>query len=159
MTIATSKTRNEAQIRQLIDNQANAVRAKDINGSMSNYAPDIVSFDVVNPLQKIGLEACRKRADEWFSSFQGPIVYEIRDLRIIASDAAAFCHSVNRVNGTKTDGGEIDMWWRATVCWSKIDGKWKETPWNPNHERTHRISFGSIFLLMKQQAERRLKDY
>jgi uncharacterized protein (TIGR02246 family) len=124
MTTATSKTKNEAQIRQLIDNQANAVRAKDINGSMSNYAPDIVSFDVVNPLQKIGLEACRKRADAWFSSFQGPIVYEIRDLSIIASDAAAFCHSLNRVNGTKTDGGEIDMWWRATVCWSKIDGKW-----------------------------------
>jgi ketosteroid isomerase-like protein len=124
MTSAKSETKNEAQIRQLIDNQANAVRARDINGSMTNYAPNIISFDVVNPLQKSGLEACRKRADEWFSSFQGPIVYEIRDLSIIASDAAAFCHSVNRVNGTKTDGGEIDMWWRATVCWSKIDGKW-----------------------------------
>jgi ketosteroid isomerase-like protein len=124
MTTATGKTEDEYQIRKLIDDQANAVRAKDINGSMSNYSPDIVSFDVVNPLQKIGLDACRKRAEEWFSSFQGAIGYEISDLSITAGDGAAFCHSLNRVNGTKTDGVEIDMWWRATVCWSKIDGKW-----------------------------------
>lgn len=44
MTAADNKATAEAQIRKLIDDQANAVRARDINGSMSSYAPDVVTF-------------------------------------------------------------------------------------------------------------------
>jgi uncharacterized protein (TIGR02246 family) len=127
MTTENSKAIAEAQIRKLMDEQVKAVRARDVNLSLSNYAPDILSFDVVNPLQKIGLDARRKRAEEWFSSFQGPIGYEFRDLSITAGDDVAFCHSLNRVNGTLKDGGQLDMWWRATVCYRKIDGKWMVT--------------------------------
>src|ERR1700675_1733336 len=82
MTTATSKALDETQIRKLIDNRVEAVRTKDVNESMSNLAQDILSFDVVNPLQHIGSDASRKRAEEWFSSSQGPIGYEIRDLSI-----------------------------------------------------------------------------
>jgi ketosteroid isomerase-like protein len=125
MTTANSKAIDQAaQIRKHMDDHAKAIRAKDINGSMSIYAPDILSFDVVNPLQKIGLDACRKRTEEWFSSFQGPIGYENSDLSITTGDDVAFCHSLNQVNGTKTDGNQIEMWWRATVCFRKIDNKW-----------------------------------
>ena len=94
---------------------------------MSNFAPDVLLFDLINPLQYIGAEAGRKRAEEWLSSFQGPIGYEIRDLSITASDDVAFCHSLNAVSGTKTDGEKIEMWWRATVCFRKIYGKWMVT--------------------------------
>ncbi len=124
MTTATSKATNEAEIRKLIDDQAKAVREKNVEGSMANYAADIMSFDVVNTLQKTGLDACRERAEEWFSSFQGPIGYEIRYLDITTGDDVAFCHSLNRVNATKTDGSKLEMWWRSTVCYRKIDGKW-----------------------------------
>ncbi|HWN97852.1 MAG TPA: nuclear transport factor 2 family protein [Blastocatellia bacterium] len=127
MASADSKAIDEAQISKLIDDQANAVRAKDVNGSISNYSADIVSFDVVDPLQKLGLDACRKRAKEWFSSFQGPIDYQISERNITTGDDVAFCHSLNRVRGTKTDGGSIEMWWRATVCYRKIDGRWMVT--------------------------------
>ena len=127
MTTANSTATEEAQIRKLMDDHAKAVRDKDIAGSISNYAPDILSFDVVNPLQKIGADAVRKHAEEWFSSFQGPIAYEIRDLGITAGGDVAFCHSLNHVNGTKTDGKKVDMWWRATVCFRKIDDKWMVT--------------------------------
>ncbi len=118
---------DETQIRELVDNWAKAVRAKDINGLMSNYAPDVLSFDVLPPLQQIGLDAARKRAEAWVSSFQGSINYEMRDLNITVGDDVAFCHSTNRVSGTKTDGGKVDMPVRATVCFRKIDGKWLVT--------------------------------
>jgi hypothetical protein len=36
----------------------------------------------------------------------------------------AFGASLNRVNGTKTDGTKVDMWWRSTVGYRKIDGRW-----------------------------------
>jgi hypothetical protein len=39
----------------------------------------------------------------------------------------AFSHSLNRVNGTNTAGKKIEMYWRATVCYRKIDGKWMVT--------------------------------
>ena len=74
-TSANNKATAESQLRKVIEDHVNAVRAKDINGSMSHYAPDVVSFDVVNTLQKIGLEACRKRAEEWFSSFESVPFY------------------------------------------------------------------------------------
>lgn len=127
MTIEKSKSIDIAQIRRQIDDRVKAVRAKDIKGAMSNYAADVVSFDVVNPLQCVGLEAIRERLEGWFSSFRGPIGYEMRDLSIAASNDAAFCHSLNRVTGTRTDGCKLDMWWRATVCYCKTDGKWLVT--------------------------------
>lgn len=127
MTAAKSKETAEAELRALIDARAEAVRAKDVDGALANVAPDVLAFDVVNPLRYRGADAARKRLEEWFSSFHGPIGYELRDLRIVAGDDVAFCHSLNQVRGTKTDGGEIVMWWRATVCYRKIDSRWLVT--------------------------------
>jgi uncharacterized protein (TIGR02246 family) len=127
MVPTKSKVTNEAQIRRIIENWAKAICDKDINRRLTNYAPDVLLFDVVNPLQYNGSDAVRKRAEEWFSSFQGPIGFEQRNLSITASDDVAVSHSLNRVNATKTDGQKIDMWWRSTICFRKIDGEWMVT--------------------------------
>ena len=121
------RANDEARIRALIDDQAKAIRARDIGGSVSRYAPDILLFDVVNPLQSVGSDAARKRVAEWFATFQGPIGYELRDLSITAGEDVAFSHSLNRVSATTTDGEKLDMWWRATVCYRKLDGRWMVT--------------------------------
>jgi uncharacterized protein (TIGR02246 family) len=127
MTTGTGSATNEAQICGLIDDWAKALRAKDLNRLMASYAPDVLTFDVVNPLQRIGVDAARKRAEEWISSWQGPINCEIRDLSIATTDDAAFSHNLSRFSGTKKGGGEIDMWIRATLCYRKIDGRWNVT--------------------------------
>lgn len=127
MAAATSKAPSEAQIRGIVEAWAKAVRAQDINAMLSNYAPDIVSFDAVTKLHIIGLDAVRRRTEEWVSSFQAPIGYEIRDLSIAAGDDVAFSHSLNRISGTMTDGEKVDMWIRVTVCFRKIDSKWLVT--------------------------------
>jgi hypothetical protein len=61
MTGEENRTKNEAAIRELIDRFVKAYRAKDINGVMSVFAPEIVSFDVVPPLQEAGAETFMKR--------------------------------------------------------------------------------------------------
>jgi len=127
MTTESGKAANDAQIRALIDDRTKAVRAKDSDRATSGIAPDILTFDVVNPLQHIGSDASRKRAEESFSSFRGPIGYEVRDLDITAGDDVAFAHGLCHVSATKTDGGQLDMWWRTTVCFRKIDEKWMVT--------------------------------
>ena len=130
MTAGNGRTSAEAEIRALVDDQAKAIRARDVDGSLSSYAPDVLLFDVVDPLRSTGADAARKRLAEWFASFQGPIGYELRDLSITAGNDVAFCHSLNRVSATTTAGQKLDMWWRATVCYRKVDGAWTVT-----HER------------------------
>jgi uncharacterized protein (TIGR02246 family) len=137
MTTKTGRPSDEAQIRKLIEDRVEAVRAKDLARAMASVGPDILSFDVVNPLRYAGSEALRQRAQAWLSSYQGPIGFEVRDLSITAGDDVAFSHSLNRVIGTLTDGTRIDMWWRSTVGYRRVDGRWRIThehnsvPFNP----------------------------
>jgi uncharacterized protein (TIGR02246 family) len=124
VTSANGQTRSERQIRALIDDLAIAIRIKDVDALMGHYAPDVLTFDLLPPLQYSGTDAIRKRVSDWFSSFQGPIGFAMLNLSITAGDDVAFCHSLNRVTGTTTQGQKIDMSWRATLCCRKIDGKW-----------------------------------
>ena len=101
MTIEENRTKNEAAIRELIDGFVKAIRAKDITGVMSVFAPGIVSFDLGPPLQHGGGDAFTKRWQELFESYQNPIYYEVRDLSITAGDDVAFSHSPNRVRDSK----------------------------------------------------------
>jgi uncharacterized protein (TIGR02246 family) len=114
----------EAQVGELIKARVKAVRDKDIDGLLSHHAPDVLVFDVLSPLQYTGADKVRERADKWLSSYQSSIGYEVRDLSITAGDTVAFCHYLYRVSGTLKDGGEVDMWVRATVCLRKLDGEW-----------------------------------
>ncbi|HSC34771.1 MAG TPA: SgcJ/EcaC family oxidoreductase [Thermodesulfobacteriota bacterium] len=114
----------EAWIRELMNTWVKAVRAKDIEGVMSCYVPDILLFDLAPPLEYRGVDAYRKNWEEWFSSFKGAVGYDIRDLRITTGDDAAFCHSLNRISGARTYGEQTEVWVRATVGFRKFDGKW-----------------------------------
>ncbi len=131
MTIEKSPATDEAVIRALIERRAEAVYAKDIDALMANHAADSVSFDALNPLRYIGSDKVRERAEQWFSWYRGPMGYEVRDLSVTSSEEVAFCHYLYRVSGTMTNGREVDMWVRSTVCCQKIEGKWAIT-----HEHT-----------------------
>lgn len=129
MSTENNQANGEAQIRKLRDELTNALRAKDVDGVMSHYAAETVMFVLAPPLQYVtGVNAPgRKGVEEWFASFQGLIGYEIRDLKIAAGETIAFCHSLNHISGMKSDGENVDMWLRETLCFHKIDGSWKIT--------------------------------
>jgi uncharacterized protein (TIGR02246 family) len=122
-----SQARDEAQIRQLIEQWAQALHAKDLNTLMSYYAPDILTFDILPPLQYQGVDAYRKNFETWFAAVQGPIKYETRDLRITTGEDVALCHSLNRVRSTRITGETTETWVRVTVGFQKIEGLWKIT--------------------------------
>ncbi|NJL79787.1 MAG: SgcJ/EcaC family oxidoreductase [Richelia sp. RM2_1_2] len=124
MVAINNTTTDEAEIRQIIDNWVEFVRAKDIDGLMSHYVDDSVLFDIMPPLKHQGASAYRQLWEQCFPYFQGDIGYEIRDLNITVGSDVAFSHSLNRMSGTTTNGEEIDNWMRVTVCYQKIDGKW-----------------------------------
>jgi len=119
-----TKASDEAQIRQLIEQWAQALYTKDLNTLMSYYAPDILTFDILPPLQYQGVDAYRKNFEAWFAAVQGPIEYETRDLRITTGDDVAFCHSLNCVRSTRTTGEQSETWVRVTVGFRKMEGTW-----------------------------------
>jgi ketosteroid isomerase-like protein len=117
-------TIDEADIRDRINKLVEAIRAMDLDGVMSIYAPDIVSFDVEPPLQHVGAEAKRTNWDSVFAAYERPLGYEIRDLAITAGDDVAFAHSLNRISGALKNGTRTDLWLRSTTCFRKINGSW-----------------------------------
>jgi uncharacterized protein (TIGR02246 family) len=124
MNAAQNRTENEAAVRELIGGFVKAIRAKDLNGVMSVFAPEVVSFDLGPPLQHGGGDAFRRRWQELFDSYQNPLHYEVRDLSITAGDDVAFSHSLNRIGGAMKNGQPSDRWLRWTACYRKIDGRW-----------------------------------
>jgi uncharacterized protein (TIGR02246 family) len=122
-----SRTVEETEIRRLVEACSAAIRARDVDGFVSHYAPDVRLFDLAPPLEYRGAEVLRKSVTEWFASFRGPIGYEVRDLSITAADDVAFCHSLNRITGARTSGEDTDVWVRVTVCCRKSGGAWRIT--------------------------------
>jgi ketosteroid isomerase-like protein len=123
MARETAKALAEAQIRALVDDWAKAIRAKDVEGVLAHYAAASVTFDLAPPLISTGADP--KGLQAWFSTWQGQLGYEIRDLNITAGDDVAFCHGLNRLSGTKTDGEQADVWSRQTLCFRKVRGEWR----------------------------------
>lgn len=124
MSTADPRTKNDSAIRELIDGFVQAIRAKDLEGVMSVFAPEIVSFDVGPPLQHGGGEPFSKRWRELFEMYEGPIDYEVRELSVTADGDIAFSHSLNHIGGTLRNGQKSDRWLRWTACYRKRAGRW-----------------------------------
>ncbi len=124
MTVEAHKNNDEAAIQRLLDEGIRSLCDKNIEGVMSLYTPEVVTFDIVPPLRYLGAEALRKRWEEVFLVYQGPIDYELHDLHITVGDDVAFSHSLNRISGTLHTGQQTALWLRWTACFRKINGTW-----------------------------------
>ncbi|HEY1302536.1 MAG TPA: nuclear transport factor 2 family protein [Vicinamibacterales bacterium] len=122
--MASQQARDGADIRQRVIRLAEAICAMDLDGVMSMYAPDVVSFDIEPPLQHVGAEAKKKNWVNVFSMYQRPLEYEIHDLSITVDEDVAFGHSLNRISGTLKSGNRNEHWVRATFGFRKIGGTW-----------------------------------
>jgi uncharacterized protein (TIGR02246 family) len=127
MTTQQRIASDETQIRQLIEQWVMALHAKDLHTLLSCYAPDVLAFDIVPPLQYQGVDAYRKSFEAWFALVQGPIDYATRDLRLTVCAELAFGHSLNRVRSTRTTGETTETWVRVTVGLRKLEGTWRIT--------------------------------
>jgi ketosteroid isomerase-like protein len=110
----------EALIRRRIEDYANAISAKDIDGVMSFFAPNLVSFDIaIKTLQYVGAANKRREWQKVFAAYRS-VAYEVRDLNVTTHGDLAFVHAVNHVNGTLASGHNTDMWVRWTACMQRM---------------------------------------
>jgi len=117
----------ETEIRAGIADRVRAVREKDVEGLLAHYAPEVATFDLVAPLRNLGAGAVRSRVREWFASFRTAIDYEIRDANISTAGDVAFEHHLTHVRGTSQSGDPVDMWFRETVGYRRMGGRWLVT--------------------------------
>jgi ketosteroid isomerase-like protein len=57
MSTSNNRSTDEAEIRDLVESWARAVRTKNLDGIMANHSREILMFDVPPPAQSKGLEA------------------------------------------------------------------------------------------------------
>ena len=114
----------ETLIRQRVEDWAKAIRAKDLDGLMSLYAPDVASFDITPPLRFVGTDHKRRAWQGTFAAYPGPIVYELHELKVTTDGEMAFAHSLNHVRATAASGDITELWLRWTACLRRIDGVW-----------------------------------
>ena len=119
-----ASSRDEAAIRQVMDDLLRAVSEKQAEPVMALYAETPVLFTLAPPLMMKG-DNRGKGLKAWFDTWRGPLQFEVRDLEITADDKAAFLSCLTRMSGTKTDGEDVRLWFRRTLGLSKIDGAWK----------------------------------
>ena len=123
MTMSAGRPRDEADIRELIENWAKAVRKQDLSGILAHHSPDILMFDVPPPFQSEGLEAYRRTWDLFFGSMADPPTFDFSDVRVTVGADVAFATAHGRC--LSLEHGEVtELHFRLTICFQKRDGAW-----------------------------------
>lgn len=116
----------EAEIRALIEERANAIRNKNAIAAVVFYSDDVVNFDLAPPLAFRGDEATDPHELQvWFDSWVGPIGLSFDRLIVRCAGDVAFAHGLLHMTGLRTDSTETDVWARMTLCLERRTGSWK----------------------------------
>jgi uncharacterized protein (TIGR02246 family) len=119
----TTIKENEAQVRQLIEDWAKAVREKDLAAILAFHAEDLVMYDVPEPFESTGLDAYRNTWEIFFK-YTKPGVFDIHELTIIADENVAFAYAKMQCSD-KTDGKDYTpLDFRLTIGLKKVNGQW-----------------------------------
>jgi uncharacterized protein (TIGR02246 family) len=117
---------NEAQIRKLVENWAEAVRAKDITGVVAHHTDDVLMFDVPPPVAVRGISAYRDTWPPFFKALtEGQGAFDIAELRITVGDTVAFATALLRCGSTEELAQDNTPRLRLTIGLRKVDGDWK----------------------------------
>ena len=122
MPTRSRKSTDHAAIRAAVEAHAAAISAKDARGVVSQQGPGFVSYDLAPPLVA---RTDPELLEAWFATWRGPIGWRIDALDVAASGDVAFAHGLVHMTGTKTDGANVDLWFRQTLGLREVRGTWK----------------------------------
>jgi len=103
-----------------------AVNAKDINGIMAYYTPDdsLLVFDALIPRQYVGAAAFRKDWEGFLATYPGALHAEVSDWKSETDGNLAYGRGIFKTSGPDKDGKPLDLTFRVTDVFKKINGKW-----------------------------------
>ena len=112
-----------AAINSVIATWVSALGNKDAAGAVRHLSDDIISFTLAAPLMHKGKG--EKGLEGWFSTWEEPIGGDAVDVRLTVGGDVAFWTGLVHMTGRKTDGIEVDLWFRQTLGLRKEAGIWK----------------------------------
>lgn len=122
------QSHDRTQILALLERRIAALTARDAGQFVSSFAPSVVKFDLAPPLQESGPDVIDPAGlQQWLDTWRDDISSEVASVSIAADGDVAFCHSLNHLRGTRTDGEREDFWTRSTLGLRKLNGAWKIT--------------------------------
>ena len=123
---AQAQTKDEQEIRAVLDRFTAAFSAKDVDAIMKSYAPgdELFVFDLIPPRDYKGWDAYRKDWQAFVAGMPGPIKVNISEVGIKADGTIGYSHSIQHGTWTNPDGSPGEITVRVTDVFRKIDGKW-----------------------------------
>ncbi len=122
---STKENENEAAIRVLLEQWAEAVRRHDYDGILANHDGDIMMFDVPPPMRVLGLAEYRSTWDLFFRGHSPSDAFDILDLTVVADENVGFAIAMMRCGGKHNGNESYLLDFRLTVGLRKIAGRWR----------------------------------
>ena len=117
---------DEQRIRDVLTDFTAAIRDRNADEAIALLAADAVTFDLAPPLRMGPTETHDPvRLEEWFATWESPIVSESRDLTVEVGHDVAYAFGEQHMTGKKMGGEEVDLWFRATACFRREAGRWR----------------------------------
>lgn len=115
---------DEAQIRELVESWASAVRHKDMEAILAHHAPDLLMFDVPPPLQLKGIEAYEASWSDFFLWLDRGGTFQLSDIRVTTGSDVGFCHALIHCGNPRSSGRKDDLTVRLTIGLKKVNSEW-----------------------------------
>jgi uncharacterized protein (TIGR02246 family) len=128
MTTAKSQpgtSKDEAEIRNLIEGWAKAVREEDRAAIRADHDPGILMFDVPPPLVSRGLDEYMATWETFFSSAEKPVAFAFHDVQVTCGQDVAFATGLGRCVTMDSSGKRVPLEFRLTMGLRKMDGRWR----------------------------------
>lgn len=116
---------DEQTIRALIETRNAAIAANDLMAVVAPLAHDVVAYSLQPPLAYVG-EAARDTGElaRWIATWDAPPRIAMPQLAIRVDGDLAVAHGLCSMNGNKTGGGTVSLWYRATLVFARRRGAW-----------------------------------
>src|SRR5262245_16875724 len=121
-----SDNADTAGVRAVLEGFATALHNRDAAAAVALYADDAVDYDLAPPL-RIETRQVRDPAyiQQWFDTWSSPIDSRAHDVTVRVGGDIAYAFGLRHMTGTKSDGTDVDLWFRSTACLVRRAGAWK----------------------------------
>ncbi len=122
--VSNDRSKNEAEIRELIESWVRAIRTENLDGVLANHSSEILMFDLPGPVQLKGIGAYKKSWLPLFDWIRSGGAFDLSGVNVTAGDDVAFATALIHCRGTDANGNKVATEGRLTIGLRKIDGQW-----------------------------------
>jgi ketosteroid isomerase-like protein len=111
------------EVANLLDGIRKAHLAKNAAAIAAAYSKDAELYTLAPPLSHRGV--ILDKLEDWLATWEGGINIESYDRNILIDGKLAVVRGLTHMRGRKTDGYNVDLWFRVTTVLEKNGSAWR----------------------------------